>query len=226
MRLSLSKSPNATSYYVIKDYMEGNKRTSKIVEKLGTEKELQERLGGEDPLEWAKAYIEQLNEKEKQNRITVLARYDNSKLIQKQQQRLFNGGYLFLQDIYHDLKLDKICKKITAKYHFDFDLNAILSRLLYTRIISPSSKLSSFESSKRFLEKPEFELHQVYRALEVIAGETAFIEAEVYQNSLSVVNRNSKVLYYDCTNFFFEIEQAEGIKQYGLSKEHRPNPIV
>lgn len=226
MRLSMTKSPNATSYYVIKDYTDGKKRTSKIVEKLGTEKELRERLNGEDPMEWAKVYIARLNEKEKQNKVTVIARYDNSKLIPMEQQRLFNGGYLFLQDIYYSLKLDKTCRKISAKYKFDFNLNAILSRLLYTRIISPSSKLSSFESSRRFLEQTEFDLHQVYRALEVIARETELIEAEVYQNSLSLVKRNSKVLYYDCTNFFFEIEQAEGIKQYGLSKEHRPNPIV
>ena len=86
--------------------------------------------------------------------------------------------------------------------------------------------MSSFEASKKFIEQPNYELHDIYRALEVISKETELIEAEVYKNSLDVVNRNTKILYYDCTNYFFEIEQAEGLKQYGLSKENRPNPIT
>ena len=79
---------------------------------------------------------------------------------------------------------------------------------------------------KKFIEQPNYELHDIYRALEVISEETDFIESEVYKNSLNVINRNSKILYYDCTNYFFEIEQAEGLKQYGKSKEHRQSPIV
>ena len=111
------------------------------------------------------------------------------------QKIFFNTGYLFLQKIYRELKLDKICKQISKKYKFEYDLDSILSRLIYTRILEPSSKLSSFESSKNFLEQPNFELQHIYRALEVIAYETEFIEAEVYKNSLSVVNRNTKILY-------------------------------
>ena len=102
----------------------------------------------------------------------------------------------------------------------------ILFYLIYTRIIEPSSKLSAFETAKTFLEQPNFELQNIYRALEIIANETENIEAQVYKNSLNVVNRNTKILYYDCTNYFFEIEQAEGIKQYGKSKENRPLPII
>ena len=135
-------------------------------------------------------------------------------------------GEIFLEKIYYELKLNNICEEISQKYQFKFDLNSILSNLIYTRIIEPSSKLSSFEASKKFIEQPNYELHDIYRALEVISKETELIEAKVYKNSLDVVNRNTKILYYDCTNYFFEIEQAEGLKQYGLSKENRPNPIT
>jgi len=227
MRLSFSKSKNATSLYVIKDFTENNKRTTKIVEKLGTLKELEEKLNGQDPIEWAKKYIDELNIKEQEeSEPEIIAKFSQSKQIPLNKQVLFNGGYLFLQDIYYDLKIDKICKTISEKHKYDFDLNSILSRLIYTRILYPSSKLSSFVASHKFFEQPKFDMHQIYRALGVIAAESDFIESEIYKNSLNVVYRNTGILYYDCTNYFFEIEQADGIKQYGISKEHRPNPIV
>ena len=226
MRLKISKSKNAASLYVIKDITVRGKRTSKIIEKLGTLKELEKKLDGEDPITWAKSYIEELNHKEKNSRVEVIAKYSQTKRIPKDTQVLFNGGYLFLQDIYYDLGLHKICAEISEKYKFEYDLNEVLSRLIYTRILSPSSKLSSFNASSKFIEQPKFKLEQIYRALEVIAKESDFIESSVYKNSLKVTDRNTQILYYDCTNYFFEIEKAKGLKQYGLSKEHRPNPIV
>lgn len=226
MRLSLSKSKNATSLYVIKDVTENKKRTTKIVEKLGTESELRERLNGEDPYEWAKKYIEELNKKEKEQTRDVIVKYSQSKRVEKGIQRSFNGGYLFLQQIYHQLGLHKICKDISTRYKFTFNLDSILSRLTYGRILFPSSKLNTHQESKSLLEQPDFELQHVYRALEVIAKETDFIQSNLYENSLSVSKRNDRILYYDCTNYFFEIEQEEGLKQYGFGKDHKPNPIV
>lgn len=206
-------------------YVNGT-RTSKIIEKLGTVAELEKKLNGEDPIEWAKKYIEQLNKKEKEENREVLVKHSPSKLIPKNEQRSFNGGYLFLQQIYYQLGLDKICKEISGKYKIDFDLNSILSRLTYGRILFPSSKLATQQLSKKFIEQPNFDLHQIYRALEVLAKETDFIQSSLYSNSLKISKRNTGVLYYDCTNYFFEIEQEDGLKQYGHGKEHRPNPIV
>ena len=226
MRLKISKSPNAASLYVIKSTYENKKHSTKIVEKLGTYDELLKKLNGQDPIEWAKKYIEELNKKEKEEKREVLVKYSPSKLIPKGEQRSYNGGYLFLQKIYHELALHKICIQIAKKYKFDFDLDSILSRLVYSRVIFPASKLATHELSKRFIEQPNFDLHQIYRALEVLAKETDFIQSSLYENSLKVSKRNTGVLYYDCTNYFFEIEQEEGIKQYGPSKDHRPNPIV
>ena len=155
-----------------------------------------------------------------------MVKYSPTKVIAKDEQHSFNGGYLFLQKIYYQLGLHKICKEISQKYKFNFDLNSILSRLIYGRVIFPSSKLATYQLSSKFIEQPNFDLHQIYRALEILAKESDFIQSSLYDNSLKISKRNTGVLYYDCTNYFFEIEQEDGSKQYGPSKEHRPNPIV
>ena len=205
MRLKISKSKNATSLYVIKTIYINEKQYTKIVEKLGTVAALEKKLNGEDPIEWAKKYIEELNKKEKEETRDVMVKYSPTKVIEKDEQRSFNGGYLFLQKIYHELGIHKICKQISQKYNFDFDLNSILSRLIYGRVIFPSSKLATYQLSKRFIEQPNFDLHQIYRALEIIAKENDFIQSSLYENSLKISKRNTGVLYYDCTNYFYEI---------------------
>jgi transposase len=227
MRLSISKSKNATSLYVKKDVVVNGKRTTKIVEKLGTVAELEKKLGGEDPVEWAKKYIAQMNLLEKEGKETdVIAKYSPSRLLKKDVQFSFNGGYLFLQKIYHDLGIHNICSEIKKKHKFNFNLDSILSRLIYGRILFPGSKLSTYELSSELIEPPDFQLQHIYRALEIISKESDFIQSSLYQNSLKVSKRNTGILYYDCTNYFFEIEQSEGLKQYGFGKDHKPNPIV
>ena len=226
MRLKISKSRHTTSLYVLKSTYINGKHSSKIVEKLGTCAELKEKLNGEDPIVWAKKHIAQLNQKAKEGRQEVLLKCSPAKLIPKDEQRTFNGGYLFLQKIYYQLGLHRLCQKLSAKYNFNFDLDSILSRLLYARIIFPASKLATLQLSKRFIEQPNFELQHIYRALDIIAEETDFIQSSLYNNSRKLSKRNTNVLYYDCTNYYFEIEQEAGLKRYGFSKEHRPNPIV
>lgn len=226
MRLQISKSKNASSLYVTKSIYVNGVSTSKVVEKLGTYDELKEKLNGEDPIEWAKAYVAELTRKEKEEKREVMVRYSPAKQIEKDEQKSFNGGYLFLQQIYHQLGLSKISKVISDKYKFTYNLDSVLSRLVYSRIIFPASKLATFEQSKLFMEHPEFELQHVYRSLEVLAKESDYIQSELYKNSLKICDRNKGILYYDCTNYFFETEQEDGLRQYGVSKEHRPNPIV
>lgn len=226
MRLKITKSKNAASLYVIKSTYKDGKHSSKIVEKLGTYDELLNKLNGQDPIEWARKYIDELNQKDKEEKRKVMVQYSPTKLIEKGQQHSFNGGYLFLQQLYHELGLHKICRKISEKYKFTFPLDSILSRLAYARIIFPASKLGTLKLSSRFIEQPDFNIQHIYRALEVLANESDFIQSELYKNSMAFSARTSGVLYYDCTNYFFETEQEEGLKQYGYSKEHRPNPIV
>ena len=226
MRLKITESKNAKSLYVIRSTYENGKHSSKIVEKLGTYADLLEKLNGQDPIAWAKSYITELNEKEKAGKREVSISFSPAKRIEKNQQVLFNGGYLFLQAIYYALGLDSISKIISKKHKFTFDLNSILSNLLYARVLFPASKLATMQLVQKFLEPPAFQLQHVYRALGIIAVESDFIQSELYKSSLRVADRNTRILYYDCTNYFFEIEHESGLKQYGISKEHRPNPIV
>lgn len=226
MKVSISKSKNTTIYYLSKSVRVGNKTTTKTVEKIGTYDEIKKKCGDMEPLEWAKEYAAKRTAEEKKAKQDVIMRYSSSALIDKNIRRSCNSGYLFLQDIYYSLGLNKICDSIAEKYKFDFDLNDILSMLIYSRIISPGSKLSSLESAQRFLEQPKCELHQVYRALEFIAKENDFFQSELYKNSQNVINRKKEVLYYDCTNYYFEIEDEDDFRKYGVSKEHRPNPII
>ena len=226
MRINKTKSKNTEHYSIIQDINKNGKKTTKVYENIGNFEKLKQRAGDEDPLVWLKNYVQELNKKEKENKMPVIIKKDPSKVIDKNVQSSFNVGYLFLQDIYYKLKLDKICNKITEQHQFKFDLNDILSKLIYSRILFPASKLKTLELSKRFLEQPNFEYQHIERALPVICENMDFIQSELYKNSNEYMKRNNKILYYDCTNYYFEIEEESGLRQYGKSKENRPNPIV
>lgn len=231
MRVSTTKSKYSESFYITKSYINNQgKSTSKIIRKLGTLNELSDKLNTDRDgvMAWAKeqARLETEKYKNDNENKTVLIPFHSSRRLEYHKQKFFEGGYLFLQAVYYDLRLDHVCRKIKRNYKFEYDLNAILSDLVYTRILEPSSKRSSFKAASKFLEPPSYELHDVYRALSVLASECDLIQSEVYKNSFFLGKRNDHILYYDCTNFYFEIEQEDGDKKYGKSKEHRPNPII
>lgn len=227
MNLIASKSKNSATYYVQKSFRDADgKNTTKIIERLGTMKDLVLRFGEEDPLGSARRYVADLTAKEKEAGRKITVEYNTQLPIRKGEQRCHNGGYLFLQKVYHDLGLDKTCAGIARRHKNDYDLNGILSMLLYTRILYPGSKLSSLEDAKRFLEQPKADIHQVYRALSLLAKESDTIQADVYRRSLRLGRRNTAAIYYDCTNYYFESGEEGGLRQYGHSKESRPNPIV
>ena len=226
MRVKESVSKNSISLSVIKSTYENGKRSSKVIEKLGNLEEIASAHPGIDPRKWADDRARELTRLECEGDRQVLVAYSTSRQIDKDQGRLYEGGYLFLQRIYHDLCLDEICADITERYRFTYDLSGVLSRLVFGRILEPSSKLSTYEYSKTLIEPPCADIQHIYRALDVIAKENDFIQSELYKRSKRIARRNDSVLYYDCTNFFFEIESEDGLKQYGPSKENRPNPIV
>lgn len=231
MRITTSKSKNSESFYITKSYTnDQGKSTSKTIRKLGTLAELSKRLGTDRDgvMAWAneQARLETLKYKSETEDAVVLIPFHSNRLMDYNRKKLFTGGYLFLQSVYYGLKMDSICRKIKSRHKFEYDLNAILSDLIYTRILDPSSKSSSFRAAKHFLETPTYELHDIYRALSILAKEMDFIQGEVYKNSFFLGNRNDRILYYDCSNYYFEIEQEDGDKKYGKSKEHRPNPII
>lgn len=224
MRLQITKSAHAESFYVVKSIYDKGKRSSKIVEKLGTLKDLS--LLHDDPYSWAEEYVRSLNAQEVRQERSVVVERSQTKLIEKDKVRSLRCGYLFLQSLYHRLGLHKICSDICSRHRFDYDLDSVLSRLVYGRILEPVSKRGTFFFAKELLEEPCFMPQHIYRALGVIAGENDFIQAELYKRSLKLSKRNDRVLYYDCTNYFFETEHEDGVRRYGVSKEHRPSPIV
>ena len=231
MRVTTSKSKNSESFYITQSYTNAQgKSTSKTIRKLGTLAELSKRLhtDRDGVLAWAneQARLETARYKSEKEDALVMVPFHSNKPMDYHKQKLFTGGYLFLQSVYYGLKMDSICRKIKSRYKFEYDLNAILSDLIYTRVLVPSSKSSSLRTAEQFLEPPTYRLHDVYRALSVLAREMDFIQAEVYKNSFFLGSRNDRILYYDCTNYYFEIEQEDGDKKYGKSKEHRPNPII
>lgn len=231
MRITTSKSKNAESFYISKGYInDKGVSTSVIVRKLGTLKDLLPEHGPtrDDVMAWAKeeARLETLKYKQEQENRFVQIAFHAGRQLEYGKQTFFRGGYLFPQFFYYQLQLNKVCRKLKAKYNFKYDINAILSDLIYARILEPSSKRSSYKTASEFLEKPSYELHDIYRALDVLGSECDFIQSEVYKNSHFLGARNDKVLYYDCSNYYFETEQEDGSKKYGKSKDHRPNPII
>ena len=227
MKLTISKSKNATLYYVQKSYRtDSGKSSTRTVERLGTIEEVKARFGEENTMDAVKAYIKELTLADKEQRRDVVVKLSQNKMIKQNEQNSHNGGYLFLQKVYYELGLDKICNKIEKRHKNEYGLNSILSMLLYTRILYPGSKLSSLEDAKNFIEQPKVDIHQVYRALSLLSKESDGIQAAVYKNSLKLGARHDKVIYYDCTNYYFESEEENGLRQYGRSKENRPNPIV
>ena len=226
MRIKITKTKNAENFYVIESTYINKKHSSKIVERLGNLEDVKRKAGKMDPYLWAKQYASKLTQEDKENKRTIIKSYSQSKLIPKDIQNKYNVGYLFLQDIYYKLGLNQICNDITDKYQFKFDLNDILSKLIYSRILFPASKLKTLDLSKKFLEQPNFDYQHIERSLPIFCKENDFIQSELYKNSKKYAPRNNRILYYDCTNFFFELEIEDEFRKYGKSKENRPNPIV
>ena len=224
MRINTNKD-GSRNYYVLESYRSNNgKSTTRIIKKLGTHDQLLKEH--DDPKAWAESVVKEMNEQVSAKKQDILVKFSPTAQMERDTMHLYNGGYLFLQKLFYQLRLDYICAKIAEKYKFEYDLKEILAKLLYGRILEPSSKSSTYDYAKTLLETPGFEKEDIYRALDVIGKEKDYIQAELYKLNTKNSKRNDAVLYYDCTNYYFEIEQEKGMRKYGPSKEHRPNPIV
>ena len=229
MYVSITGNKGNQDVYIKQSYRKDNGKTSsRIYKKLGKYNALLEVFSGneQDLMDWAKKEAEKETLAYNQQKEKVSLSLSPLARIPLEEERVFNIGYLFLQKICSELRIDNICRNIRNHHKFTYDFHAILTDLIYTRILAPSSKLSSYKYCHSLLEPPKYSLQDLYRALSVLAEESDFIQEELYKNSNFIHPRNSKILYYDCTNYYFEIEAEDDIKKYGKSKEHRPNPIV
>lgn len=228
MRIGYSKSKNSISYSIIKDYNRNGKRTTKIVHKIGNISYI-EPLAEKENIsveEWLNNYLQKYIEEHEDKKEIFIIEKNSKQLINKNEKCLFNVGYLFLEDIYYKLGLNDIANEVQNKFDFKFNLNDILLNLVCGRIIYPSSKLKTHKLSKHFIEQPEIELQNIYRGLSYLNREMDYIQEKMFQNSLNVVDRNSKIIYFDCTNYYFEIDDEDDIRKYGINKQHQPSPQV
>ncbi len=226
MRLNISKSKNSANFYIIKDYTRNGKRSTKIVHKIGNLEKVKKLAGNEDYNEWLKEYVRKYNEKHSEKNEEIIIRKNTGKQILKNNKIMFDIGHLFIKNIYYDLKLNEICEKVSEKYKFKFNLNDILSYLIYGRIIYPSSKLKTHKLSKKFLQAPDIKIHNIYRGLSYLNKEMDDIQETLYRNSLNLIKRDSRVIYFDCTNYYFEVNNEDDLKKYGINKQHQPKPQV
>lgn len=229
-RIKTSTSKNSKSYSIIEDYNRNGKRTTKVIEKIGNYNKIAPLANTEgiDVDTWLKNYLNNFlikhgisNTNEK-----VIIEKNSNKLIPKNVTNKFNVGYLFLKDIYYSLKLNLIVKSIAKDYKFEFDLNEILSNLVFSRIIYPSSKLKTYELSQKFIETPKYNLENIYRGLTYLNNNLDYIQKELYNNSKNVVNRDTKIMYFDCTNYYFDINEETEFQKYGHGKDGKAKPLV
>ena len=229
MYIAVTGSKNNKDVYIYQSFRKKDgKSSSRIYKKLGKYNTLLEQFDGDNEklMAWAKSEAAKETELYNERTGKVTVEFSQAACIPMNETRSFHAGYLFLQQLCTELCLDNICRVIKGRHKFKYDLHAILTDLVYARVLSPSSRFSSYNFCKTLLEPPKYEIQDVYRALSVIAEESDFIQSELYKNSNFIHPRNQKILYYDCTNYYFEIEEESGLKHYGKSKENRPNPIV
>jgi len=230
-RIKTNNYTNTKSYCIIEDYKRNGKRTTRVVDNIGNYEKIS-KLADEQNIDvetWLNNYLNEYRKKNglinDNNEKVIIEKYSN-KLIPKNVTNKFNVGYLFLKDIYYSLKLNQIVKNITKKYKFEFDLNEVFSNLIFSRIIYPSSKLKTYELSQNFIETPKYNLENIYRGLTYLNDNLDYIQKELYNNSKSVIDRKTNIMYFDCTNYYFDINEETDIQKYGHGKDGKAKPLV
>lgn len=225
-KLTVTKSRNARCFYIQTSYRKKDGRIStKTVRKLGSEKKIKELYGVDDAMEWAKAELSKMRQEDAEGKMGIVLELSPEKLIDLSE-RIFNGGDIFIEDICSRLGLKQICGDIKSKHNFKFDLWEYLIRMVSSRILHPGSKLSDYIKGSRYIEDRKLKLENFYRSLDVIASDVNDLQGAIYRHTLGSIGRHTGVIYYDCTNVFFETESDDDFRKYGHSKENRPNPLV
>ena len=230
VRLRATIAKDIKYYSIIEDYYRNGKRTTKTLLTLGNYSKISDLASKENVdvdtylnnclKEYMKEHPKAVDEE------VIIKKYANRQIPMNKINK-FNVGYLFLEDIYYSLKINKIVNKIAQNYKFEFDLNEVLSYLIYSRIIFPASKLKTYELSKNFIETPSYNLVNLYRGLTYLCSNLDYIQKTLYNNSKAVVDRNTRIIYYDCTNYSFDINEEDDLRKYtGNAKDKKGKPVV
>lgn len=242
MKLNYDRKSKDPTYFIQIGIRNGKKTTTKNIKRIGKHSELL--LITPDPLAYAQEQVLKFNQEYKEGRVDINFKVDfNEKLTATtdtaSKSALLNVGYLILQKIYHDLKVKDFFADLQTSSKITFDCDTINRFLSFARILDPKSKLGTFDRLGSYYEKPSFEYHQLLRFMDILEENYDGYLEHLFLNSENIVKRNTSVCYFDCTNYYFEAEDEDneyldevtgeilkGLRRYGPSKEHRPNPIV
>lgn len=224
-RLSKQDTKKGTYLTIQKKFWDKEKKqpSTKHHESLGYLYELQKEYP--DPIAHFKEVIAQMNVDEKSNNKITLT-VDMNEELPKETHTRYNLGYAVIMKIYHELELDRFFNNKARHEPFEFNTNSIMKLLTTTRILHPSSKRSSYEYKDRFFERFDFELHDVYRALSHFSKIGMECQSFVSDQINEKFGRNTKLMYFDVTNFHFEIDKPDELRKRGKEKNNRPDPIV
>ena len=236
MRLLKAKKSKGIYYTIVEDMNKDGKRSTWTLENLGYLENI------EDPVEKEKYAVKRYEalkaerDLELQSRKTIIT-LDSTLLAQDDSRRLINIAPVYLQPICKALGFKEICDDIASRYKFEYNLSGIMTDLVVSRILNPNSKAKTFDELENYFNSSDFDQHHIYRALQVLSKETDFIQEKLYKYSLNITNRKDRVLYYDCTNFFYEIDNEDitidennvvtkGLRTKGHNKDGSHKPIV
>lgn len=242
MKLYYDKRAKDPIYYVQQGFRNGKKTTTKNIAKIGKYSELLKITS--DPLAYAKEQIQKYNDELKNKKVSMEMTIDFDKKIKSSNDLVsssnqLNIGYFILQKIYHNLKIGTFFKKITSDLKITFDPNRVNRFMTYARVLEPDSKLGTYDHLHKYYEQTSFEYVHILRTMDILEKYYDEYICHLFEHSNSIVKRDTSVCYFDCTNYYFEIECEDedyvdevtgeilkGLRKYGFSKQHKPNPIV
>lgn len=242
MKLNYDRKSKDPTYFIQMGVRNGKKTTTKNVKRIGKHSELLAITS--DPLAYAQEQVKKFNQEYNEGKVDLSFKVDfNVKLISNpnsaSKSALLNVGYFVLQKIYQDLRAKDFFANLQTKSKITFDCDTINRFLTFSRVLDPKSKLGTFDKLDTYYEQPSFEYHQLLRFMDVLTENYDDYLEHLFLNSGNIVKRNTSVCYFDCTNYYFESEDEDdeyvdeatgevlkGLRRYGPSKEHRPNPIV
>ena len=226
MYLSVTKGKDP-HYYILQSFRkkEGGTSSKKYMD-LGTASYIRATYGCSDAEAWSRQKLKEINTSLKEEKASVMVSYNPVKKIEPEQWRTVHCGHLVLLPLYNKLGMAKFSAEVSARHRFKFDFADILCKLVMCRILFPDSKRATRECLNDFVDTPDFSLDDIYNFLEVLAKEITPLQKSLYEATKKELSRRTGVIYYDCTNYYFEIEKEDTLRRYGKSKEHRPNPIV
>lgn len=226
MKATFGTTKKGTWAYIQKSVRIDGKSTTKTVRRLGLLEDIRRKYGCQDPRQWVRDLAARMTEEEKAGRERISVDFYPGQTVGKGDLPLRAGGDLMLLPLYNRLGLPRMCAEIKKASKAKFDLDGILRTLVTGRLLFPCSKQRTLRKAQGLVRPPKFGEADMYRALSLLSGHIDDIQAGVYACSARFMERRDRVIYYDCTNYYFESEEESGLRQYGHSKENRPNPIV